>query len=174
MYIPQPYEMKEANRLHALIWGHNFGTIFSCSGGTAMATHLPFLLDSDEGPNGTLTSHMARRNPQWQSWEDGSEVLVTFLGPQGYISPAWHENQVTVPTWNFAAVHVRGRPRLITASADLRALLGRLLRCRCAAQPGQQAPESQHPNANPDRIPIDTRHAAPLSPEQGFRPGITA
>ncbi len=51
-----------------------------------------------------------------------------FQGPHSYISPAWYRNQNTVPTWNYAAVHAYGVPRLITDPADLRFLIEKLVR----------------------------------------------
>ena len=43
--------------------------------------------------------------------------LVAFQGPQTYITPSWylskHEHGKTVPTWNYAVVHVQGYPRFI-------------------------------------------------------------
>jgi transcriptional regulator len=146
MYTPKPYEMREVDNLHALIWRHNFGTIFSNHNGTPMATLLPFLLEPDAGPHGTLRAHMARRNPQWRGWDDGADVLVVFLGPHAYISPGWYENPVTVPTWNYAAVQVHGTPRLITAADEMRNLVEKLVRFH----------ESQVGN------PWDIRHADPV------------
>lgn len=128
MYTPKPYEMNDAEKLHALIWRHNFGTIFSSCNGTPMATQLPFLLEPGAGPHGVLRAHMARRNPQWRGWADGGDALVVFVGPHAYISPGWYENRVTVPTWNYAAVHVRGTPRLITGEDELRAVVEQLVR----------------------------------------------
>jgi transcriptional regulator len=56
--------------------------------------------------------HMARNNPQWQEFFD-DEVMVVFSGPHAYVSPRWYEEQERVPTWNYAAVHAYGVPRLI-------------------------------------------------------------
>jgi transcriptional regulator len=52
---------------------------------------------------------------------------VTFLGPHAYISPSWYANPVTVPTWNYAAVHVYGVPVIIDNNEIVRAHLLRLV-----------------------------------------------
>ena len=79
-----------------------------------MATHLPFLLDSKHGPNGTLLVHMARANPQWRAFDREVAVLVIFSGPHAYISPSWYEpRNNNVPTWNYIAVHCSGKPVLM-------------------------------------------------------------
>ena len=55
-------------------------------------------------------------------------MLAVFQGPHSYISPAWYEDQVTVPTWNYAVVHVYGTPRLIDDPGELRPMVERLTR----------------------------------------------
>ncbi len=55
-------------------------------------------------------------------------MLVVFSGPHAYASPAWYVDRVTVPTWNYAAVHVRGRARLIRDPARLREIVSDLVR----------------------------------------------
>ncbi len=68
---------------------------------------------------------MARANPQWRDFDvDGEqEVLVIFQGPHTYVSPSWYTVQPSVPTWNYAAVHAYGIPRLIEDEAELYAAL---------------------------------------------------
>src|SRR5262249_2047596 len=45
--------------------------------------------------------------------QQGQESLVIFQGPHAYISPALYEIPESVPTWNYAAVHVYGRVTLV-------------------------------------------------------------
>ena len=45
-----------------------------------------------------------------------------FLGPDAYISPSWYDH-VNVPTWNYAAVHVYGKPAIIEDRPELLELL---------------------------------------------------
>ena len=78
-----------------------------------VASHLPVLWDEAGGEWGTLRSHMARANPQWRQFESGKELLCIFHGPHAYISPSWYVMQHTVPTWNYAVVHVYGIPSLL-------------------------------------------------------------
>ena len=49
--------------------------------------------------------------PQWQSADPN--VLVVFSGPHAYISPSLYEADDVVPTWNYVAVHVYGRLRIV-------------------------------------------------------------
>jgi len=60
--------------------------------------------------------HMAKNNPQWREFFD-DEVMVVFSGPHAYVSPRWYEQKERVPTWNYAAVHAYGTPKIIEERA---------------------------------------------------------
>ncbi len=66
----------------------------------------------EEGERLLVNGHMSRANPQWRTFEKNDEILVIFQGPHTYISPTWY-NHVNVPTWNYQAVHLSGRVRII-------------------------------------------------------------
>lgn len=119
IYIPKHFAEQDPARLHALIRAENFGTLISNGAEGIEVSHLPFLLDA--GRN-VLRAHMARGNPQWKSLASGAEVVAVFHGPHHYISPAWYANHPSVPTWNYAVVHVTGRPRLIEDRGQLEAM----------------------------------------------------
>lgn len=128
MYRPRSFRVDDLGKLHGLVRSVGFGTLISGSGGAELeATHLPLLLDAERGELGTLIGHFARANPNWHALEGEPEVLVTFLGPHAYVSPSWYASPVAVPTWNYAAVHVRGVPRLVTDRGVLRSQLERLV-----------------------------------------------
>jgi len=69
---------------------------------------------------------MARANEQWRHFGDG-EALVIFTGPHAYVSPRWYEETERVPTWNYAAVHAYGVPRIIEDRAAKHASQRRLV-----------------------------------------------
>ena len=47
----------------------------------------------------------------------GTEALMIFQGPEGYITPNWYASKTVhgkvVPTWNYADVHACGRPEVM-------------------------------------------------------------
>jgi transcriptional regulator len=106
MYVPAAFDESDPARLQAFIRQHSFAVLTSRYEGGLMASHLPLLLDAEAGPRGHLLGHMARANPHWRRVE--GEVLVVFSGPHAYVSPSWYEEQGTVPTWNYVAVHATG------------------------------------------------------------------
>ena len=137
MWTPRSFRESDPERLWALVEAHPFAIVVGPGPDGLMATHLPLFVEGDQGPNGTLIGHLARANPHWKAWADGPELLVIFRGPHAYISPNWYENQVTVPTWNYAAVHVYGRPRLVHDRAELLKMTSRLTRIHEDSVPGE-------------------------------------
>src|SRR3954454_25103679 len=124
MYIPTAFAETRPEVLHDFIRRHSFGLLVSHDDGDFAATHLPFLFDAGRGPHGVLRGHMARANPHWRSLRPDRPGLVVFQGPHAYVSPRWYRPGVpAVPTWNYAVVHVHGRPRVLDDDAELRRLL---------------------------------------------------
>ena len=125
MYIPEHFKETNSERISALIENNSFGMLVTAPDGAPFVSHLPFIFDHAEGSKGKLLCHMARANPQWQHFSSCSEVLAVFQGPHAYVSPSWYSSP-GVPTWNYAVVHLRGKPRLIESEPELEALVERL------------------------------------------------
>lgn len=160
MWTPRSFRVEDIRRLHDLVRSYPFGLLVSEDGGRLVGTHLPFMIESS-GVQGTLLGHMARANPHWRSWSDESEVLAVFQGPHAYISPGWYRERVTVPTWNYAAVHAYGRPSLVHDPAQLRDMVTRLTRLY-EPETGNWSPDEAEPVMDTElqaivgfRIPID-------------------
>lgn len=111
MYVPAAFRQTDLATIHDFVSGHPFG-ILVCGGGELVANHLPFLLLPDEGPRGALVGHVAAANDLGKA-ATGQEVLAIFPGPHAYISPAWYAAEGVVPTWNYQAVHARGRLEVV-------------------------------------------------------------
>lgn len=127
MYTPRSYQNHNLPELHDLIRRYSFGVLFTQRNGENFATHLPFMIDPGRGPHGTLIAHMARANPHWRAFDGAAPSLVVFTGPHAYISPAWYQQQETVPTWNYAVVHATGTPRIVHDDPTMRAMVMRLI-----------------------------------------------
>ena len=110
MYIPPANRVDDREKINAFIHAYGFATIVTDHEGKPWASHLPVLFDE---AGGVLRSHMARANQQWRHFASNREVLCIFHGPHAYISPSWYADQHTVPTWNYAAVHVYGFPKIV-------------------------------------------------------------
>ena len=89
------------------------------------ATHLPLVV-KDEGEHGLLEGHFAKANRHWQALA-GRETLVVFPGPHTYVSPTLYVDPLSVPTWNYIAVHAYGTLELIEDEAGKDAVLAGLI-----------------------------------------------
>lgn len=109
LYTPPSFALSDQEQQHQLIRDYPFATLItSVAGQEPRISHLPLLLEAD----GSLSGHLARANPHWQAFAEGETVAV-FHGPHAYVSPRWYVNPAReVPTWNYAVVHVHGRPEL--------------------------------------------------------------
>lgn len=123
MYIPPTFQFDDPEKLSAFMNAFSFATLVTSDSNTPFASHLPVRHVRDSAGSVTLVSHMARANPQWKHFASQSEVLTIFTGPHAYISPSWYTTTLTVPTWNYAAVHVYGRPRIVDNHSQVVQLL---------------------------------------------------
>jgi len=116
MYAPSHFAFDDPDELHQFIAANNFGTLVCSTDGQLSVSRLPFLLDQD---GGHLYGHLARANPHWQKLTSADDLIVTFDGPHGYISPTWYGTANLVPTWNYVSAMVRGSATLIDAPEPL-------------------------------------------------------
>jgi transcriptional regulator len=124
MYTPKVYVADEVIT-RRIVDTYPFGLMVTRGAHGLAASHIPFMFDRDRGERGTLVAHVAKANPQWRDL-DGADVMVVFSGPDAYVSPSWYEDQVTVPTWNYVAVHMHGVASLVRDPDALRAMVERL------------------------------------------------
>ena len=139
MYLPASFRQDDLGELHRQIGATPFALLASAAASDVQASHLPLLLEPDEGEFGTLYGHFARANPHWRTLVDGGEALAVFSGPDAYISPSWYpskaEHGKVVPTWNYIAVHARGPVQLIEDRDSLLQIVSRLSERHEAGRP---------------------------------------
>lgn len=130
MYSPAQFDEPRIETLHELIREHPLGTLVTLSAGALEANHIPFELDAQPAPFGTLRGHVARANGVWKNFSAETGGLVVFQGPVGYVTPSYYaakrEHGKVVPTYNYAVVHASGPLRVIEDREWLRGLIGRL------------------------------------------------
>jgi len=124
MYQPPNFREDRLDVQHSLIRAHPLGLIITAGAGGLMANWIPCLVDADGTEFGTIRCHLARANNQWRELASVEECMVVFQGPQDYVTPSWYatkrETGKVVPTWNYATVHVWGRPRVVQDDVWLR------------------------------------------------------
>ena len=130
MYTPRAFAIDDLPEIQQLIQHTRLAQVVTFGEQGLQASHLPLLLNPDEGPNGTLYGHLAKANPRWRDLQNGSDALVIFAGADAYISPAFYpakaEHGKVVPTWNYIAVHAYGKAEVFTEAERLLALVSAL------------------------------------------------
>jgi transcriptional regulator len=97
----------------AFAHARGFGTLAVNGAEGPLLAHIPFLLE----PDGAVAAfHLVRSNPIARL-EMPAAAVLSVTGPDGYISPDWYGLQDQVPTWNYVAVHLRGRLEPLPDSA---------------------------------------------------------
>jgi transcriptional regulator len=121
MYIPNIFNQENAEEIKSLIYQNSFGILVSQVNGKPWATHIPLELDVNVKGEHVLLGHVSRGNKQWRDFDKNEEVLAIFNGPHTYISSSWYDHE-NVPTWNYIAVHVYGKLRMVEGEELLTAL----------------------------------------------------
>lgn len=109
MYTLRFNKVEDRQALLEAMRRYSFAILFGGAGGNEaapMATHLPLIV-RDEGEHGVLLGHFAKANPHWRLLA-GRETLVVFPGPHSYVSPSLYTEALSVPTWNYIAIHAYG------------------------------------------------------------------
>jgi transcriptional regulator len=125
MYISKLYREEDRTKILEFLHQNEFATLVTYDGEKPTASHL-LMEVAQEGEKLFVNGHMSKANPLWKTFEKNPEVLVIFQGPHTYVSPTWY-NHVNVPTWNYQAVHLYGKPRIMTDQEEFHAILSRLV-----------------------------------------------
>lgn len=111
MYVPKRFKVKDTKEIWKFVNQHSFATLVTSENNIPVATHLPVAVHKNND-NYIITGHMAYANPQWKTFENDSKTLAIFQGPHAYVSSTWYSHE-NVPTWNYQAVHMYGKPRIL-------------------------------------------------------------
>jgi len=126
MYVPQR-NVGDEKEMIAFARANSLVSLVTAPGGALTATHLPCVLSSEVDGSLVLYAHMAKANPQWRAFDGSLEAMAIFTGPHAYISPFFYQNEVSVPTWNYVAVHMHGKPTVVDSKEGKIAVLRKLI-----------------------------------------------
>lgn len=112
MYIPELYKNENQEEIKQFINDNGFAILVNQTNGKPWATHIPLILDSNKSGKEVLVGHISKENPQAESFKKDEDVLAIFSGPHAYISSSWYDHE-NVPTWNYLAVHVYGKIKIM-------------------------------------------------------------
>ena len=112
MYTPDIYKNEDPESIKAFLKENSFGILINKTNGKLCATHIPIELEINSDGKEILQGHISKLNPQAEGFMENDHVLAVFSGPHSYISSSWYDHE-NVPTWNYIAVHVYGRIKIM-------------------------------------------------------------
>lgn len=113
MYLPPQFKAKDEAHALALMRAYPLANLISVDDdGLPCVTHIPLHLTQRDGQH-VLLGHCAKANPHWRYLQARSQALVTFMGPQAYMSPKVYPDLTRVPTWSYLAVHAKVKASLV-------------------------------------------------------------
>jgi transcriptional regulator len=109
MYAPTPFAESDPNVLRDAVRTIGAGELITVGSEGLEASFIPLLISDDAA---TVTGHLAKGNGQWKRADVSVPALVSWVGPDAYISPNYYpskrEHGKVVPTWNFITVQAKG------------------------------------------------------------------
>lgn len=121
MYTPQIYKNEKPEEIRAFLKENSFGILINQTNGRLCATHIPIELEVNTDGKEILQGHISKLNPQAEGFTENDQVLAVFTGLHSYISSSWYDHE-NVPTWNYIAVHVYGRIKIVDEAASIEQL----------------------------------------------------
>jgi predicted FMN-binding regulatory protein PaiB len=125
MYPLTPFQSSDPSKMNAVIRAYPLATLISQSAGDdrwPTITQVPLVLHADRGPRGTLLGHFDANNPHAGELRRDPRVTCLFQGPNHYVTPSIYPTE-HYPGWNYVAVHIHARARVMTDRESVRALL---------------------------------------------------
>jgi transcriptional regulator len=109
MYAPKHFAESDPAVLRKAVRRIRAGQLITAGSDGLEASFIPLLISDDVG---TVTGHLAKANSQWKRADLSVPALVTWVGPDAYVSPSYYpskqEHGRVVPTWNFITIQAEG------------------------------------------------------------------
>ncbi|MFM7332162.1 MAG: FMN-binding negative transcriptional regulator, partial [Brachymonas sp.] len=130
MYQPPQFKAKDNAQAARIMREHPLASLISCDDeGLSFVSHVPLhlLQTGEDATQWKLLGHVAKPNPHWKYLAARPQAVVTFMGPQAYMSPKVYPDLARVPTWSYLAVHAVVRAKLLEGEQAKDALLKQLI-----------------------------------------------
>lgn len=112
---------KDEIAVKEFIKSHPFVTLIGNDGAMPVATQVPLIIEETEGQL-RLRGHIMRNTDHHRAFEKNNEVLLLFTGPNCYVSSSWYKERGIGSTWNYMAVHVKGKLHLMDEAGTMKVI----------------------------------------------------
>lgn len=111
MYNPKYSQIEDLEKQLEFIRRYPLATLITTADNHLQTSYLPFFVEQ-KGNDLYLLAHLARANPQWKVLTS-QKSLISFRGPDCYISPTLYKTSPQVPTWNYTAIECSAEAELV-------------------------------------------------------------
>ncbi len=109
MYNLPHFKAADDKEVIAFMHAHPFITLCGCDANNQpVATHVPVLIQ-ERNDKLFLQAHIMRKQKHAIAFEHNPNVLAIFSGAHTYVSASWYTTKNMGSTWNYQAVHAKGK-----------------------------------------------------------------
>jgi transcriptional regulator len=108
MYKFSYFTEKEEQKVIAFMKENAFAMLTGFGENYPAVTQIPLEVEEKNGKL-LLHGHIMRKTDHHKAFEKNNKVLAIFTGPHCYVSASWYANPQTASTWNYMAVHAKGK-----------------------------------------------------------------
>ncbi len=109
MYKFSYFTEEDTEKVIAFMKENPFAVITGFGEQYPVASHIPLSVEVKEDGKIFFHGHLMKKTDHHLAFEKNENVLVVFNGPHTYVSAAWYTNPQVASTWNYMAVHAKGK-----------------------------------------------------------------
>lgn len=109
MYKLSYFTEQDTEKVIAFMKENSFAVITGFGGQYPVATHIPLSVEVKADGKIVFYGHLMKKTDHHLAFEKNENVLVVFNGPHTYVSASWYSNPRVASTWNYLAVHAKGK-----------------------------------------------------------------
>ena len=108
MYKLPYYTEEDQEKVLAFMQANSFANVIGAGEDYPVATHVPLEI-KETGGKISFSGHIMKNTDHHKAFSKNENVIVIFNGPHCYISASWYANPNVASTWNYIAVHAKGK-----------------------------------------------------------------
>ncbi|MEP7108399.1 MAG: FMN-binding negative transcriptional regulator [Ferruginibacter sp.] len=109
MYKLSYFTEEDTEKVIAFMKENSFAVITGVGEQFPVASHIPLAIEMKEDGKMFFYGHLMKSTDHHLAFEKNENVLVIFNGPHTYVSASWYSNPRVASTWNYLAVHAKGK-----------------------------------------------------------------
>jgi transcriptional regulator len=109
MYKLNYFTEEDTAKVVEFMKANSFAIITGMGDQYPVASHIPLNVEVMDDGKLLFTGHLMKKTDHHLAFEKSEHVLVIFNGPHTYVSASWYSNPQVASTWNYMAVHAKGK-----------------------------------------------------------------